>query len=141
MDHHSSPSFAWQDDVKAAVVNAWQMSPFRHILEAGPSCLTEQKRLQVCRSSRSYRILRGAMRVSTLELQRNNTKLRTKLRWQWCQSRCNDAVEAQLVDLSRGTWTLLTRLKSRQRNLIQGSIDTLHRRVFMKVDPCGTISS
>ena len=40
VDHHSAPTFAWQDDVKAAVVNAWQMSSFRHILVAGPSCWT-----------------------------------------------------------------------------------------------------
>ena len=40
VDHHSAPTSVWQDDVKAAVVNAWQMSSFRHIL-VGPSCLTE----------------------------------------------------------------------------------------------------
>ena len=40
--------------------------------------LDETKRLQDCRSSRLYRILREAMTVRTPELQRNNKKLRTK---------------------------------------------------------------
>ena len=44
---HSAPSFAWQDDVKAAVVNAWQMSSFRHILVAGPSRLTEPSVMRI----------------------------------------------------------------------------------------------
>ena len=37
----SDPRFAWQDDVNAAVANAWQMSSFCHFLVAGPSFLTE----------------------------------------------------------------------------------------------------
>ena len=41
VDHHSAPSSVWQDDVKASVVNAWQMSPFNNFLVGVPSCLTE----------------------------------------------------------------------------------------------------
>ena len=71
---HIAPLYAWQTNVKASVFKARQMSSFCHIMVEVPSCLTA-KRLQDCRPSRSYRILRAAMRVSTHEFQRNNTKV------------------------------------------------------------------
>ena len=62
---------------KAAVVSAWQTSPFCHILVAGPSCLTEPSVHRIV-DPQGRTVLRGAMRVSAPELQRNKTKLRTK---------------------------------------------------------------
>ena len=85
LNQHSVPSNAWQDDVNATVGEAWQMSSFCHILFAGALVGTE--RLQDWRSSKSYRILRIAMRVCTPELQRNDTNLKAEEGWQWCQSK------------------------------------------------------
>ena len=41
VDHHNAPSFAWKDDVKAAGVNAWQMSSFCDIMIARHWCVSE----------------------------------------------------------------------------------------------------
>ena len=50
---HVVPSHAWQNDVKASVNNAWQISPFCHMLLVGAFVLdgTSGKTEKFCRAS------------------------------------------------------------------------------------------
>ena len=106
---HIAPLYAWQEDVEASVVNAWQIPSFCHFLVAGPSCLTEPSVFRIV-DPQGRTDFRGVPQGSASPS--SNTQI--------CKPRgagndakvVNDLValvpqEPSGRDHNRGTWTLL----------------------------------
>ena len=67
---HIAPSSAWQKDVKALVVNAWQVPSICRVLVAGLSCLTEPSAFTM-----SHMKVGVATRISTSKQRQTQIKI------------------------------------------------------------------
>ena len=135
---HSDRGFAGQDDVNAAMVNAWQMSSLCNFLIAGPSCSTEpsisrkvdlQGRTEIwvryhegqySRAATGQRNVRTHVSVAMVPMEVQKLGK-------------NGARKVQLTGpQQRSVDTTLRRLQARQTNFTQDSIDALHRRIAFR---------